>query len=109
MKQLTPEAISTLFDLPDDTAVKIMVEDKILPLQSPYWMIACEAPDSHVYDFTLIQWDIKEFACWLRIYPHEDKDCQAFVSSIDGEECYPLVGFIVSHESTPPQVIFHTE
>jgi hypothetical protein len=109
MQQFTPETISTLFDLPEETAIKIMVEDEIFSLQSPYWLIACEAPDSHVYLFTLIQWGVKEFACWLSKYPQEDKDCQVFVSSIDRDKGYQLVGFTVSLGTTPPQVIFYTE
>lgn len=109
MQQLTPDAISMLLTCPEGTEVMIMVEDDILPLQSPYWLIACEAPDHNVYDFTLTQWGVKEFACWLNKFPLEDAECQVFVSSIDGDECYPFVGFTVSLETVIPQVIFYTE
>lgn len=118
MQQMTSESITTLRSMPKDTVVLIMVEDELLDLQSPYWELACEAPDHHVYefkharwvfDYKLAQWTLHDLAQWLGGFHLEDDECWAYAMASNGEEGYPLVGFTVSDETDPPQVIFYVE
>jgi hypothetical protein len=109
MKRFTVESIAMLMDCSNDTEAVIMLEDEFLLLQIPNWLLACEAPDCHVYPFPEINWNIKDLATWLRKYPLEDNDCELLVSTVDGSENYTIVGFTISSETNPPQVIFYTE
>lgn len=85
----------------------IMIEDEICPLNSFDWQLAVEAPDHHVYLYS--EYGSDKITDFLGRYPLDREDCFAFFYLFDADMTVPLVGFTISSETDPPQVIFYTE